>query len=174
METLKSEGLAKSIGVSNFNAKQIHKLMSVAKVKPAMNQVECHPYLNQETLKQVCDKHAIVLTAYSPFGGNPSIIKEGMQYHVLQKSLWQDPVIKNIADKYNKKVSHVLIRFQIVRGIAVIPKSVTAERITDNANVFDFELSQEDITAPMALNRGERTVALDMLKNAKEYPSLHE
>ena len=173
METLKAEGLAKSIGVSNYNTKQIEKLMSVAKVKPAMNQVECHPYLNQETLKKVCDKHGIVLTAYSPFGGNPGPLKEGID-HVPKKSLWQDSVIKNIADKYGKKVSHVLIRFQLQRGIAVIPKSVTPERIVDNANVFDFELSEEDITALKALNRGDRTVALEMLKSAKEYPFLQE
>lgn len=175
MEKLKSEGLAKSIGVSNYNTKQIEQLVSVAKVKPAMNQVECHPYLNQETLKKTCDKHGIVLTAYSPFGGNPRPTKEGgREVNETRKSLWEDEVIKNIAQKYNKKVSHVLIRFQIQRGVSVIPKSVTTERVIDNGNVFDFELSEEDMKALMALNRGERIVVLEMLKNEKGYPFLQE
>lgn len=175
MEKLKADGLAKSIGVSNYNTKQIEKLVSVANVKPVMNQVECHPYLNQETLKKTCDKHGIVLTAYCPFGGNPRPTKEGgREENATRKSLWENQVIKNIAQKHNKKVSHVLIRFQIQRGIAVIPKSVTVERVIDDANVFDFELTQEDMASLMALNRGERIVVLEMLKNLKGYPFSQE
>ena len=124
---------------------------------------------------EVCKEHGIVLTAYSPFGGNPRPTKEGVrEVSATRKSLWEDEVIKNIAQKYNKEVSHVLIRFQIQRGVAVIPKSVTPERVIDNGNVFDFELSQEDMTALMALNRGERIVVREMLKNEKGYPFLQE
>jgi aldehyde reductase len=169
MEQLVRDGKTRSIGVSNFNSKQIEKLFSVSKIKPVMNQVESHPYLSQEKLKEVCDKHGIIMTAYSAFGGNPVPSHNGPKETNVKVSLWDNDVIKRIADKHKKKVNHVLLRYQIDRGVAVIPKSVDPKRVVDNFNIFDFKLDAEDMKALSSLNKNERMNG-DFLKGCKNYP----
>lgn len=170
MEKLVTDGLAKSVGISNFNTKQVEKLMAVAKIKPVLNQVESTPYLTQEVLKKTCDKYGIVLTAFSPFGGPP--MDGGKDDNSFKKKLWDEPIIKDLAKKYNKNVSHVLLKFHIQRGVTVVPKSVTKERIIDNGNIFDFELTEEEMTSLKALNRGGRTwdIMINFLQGCKNYP----
>ena len=170
LEKVQQDGLTKTIGISNFNSKQTEHLVSVCKIKPAMNQVECHPYYSQEKLRGVCAKHGIIMTAYSAFGGNPRPSEGGLKDHDIKVALWNDEVIKKIADKHKKKITHVLLRFQIQRGISVIPKSVNPERVIDNFNIFDFELDEQDMQEIGSLNRGERMSGFDMLKGCKNYP----
>uniref|UniRef100_UPI00398E3B47 aldo-keto reductase family 1 member A1-A n=1 Tax=Pristiophorus japonicus TaxID=55135 RepID=UPI00398E3B47 len=136
MEKLLEKGLVKAIGLSNFNAKQI----SVATCRPVVNQIECHPYLIQNQLVDHCTKQRIVVTAYSPLGSpdrpwaRPGDLK-----------LLEDPRILQIAEKYGKSPAQVIIRWQVQRGIACIPKSATPSRIKENIEVFDFMLSMKDM-----------------------------
>lgn len=171
MEKLKEDGLAKSIGVSNFNTKQIEQLVAACKVKPSMNQVESSPYLTQEKLREVCKEHGIVLTAYCPLGGSPRPNKEGEVGETdIRKSLFENDTVKQLAEKHGKKPSQILLKFHVQRGVVVIPKSVTKERIIENADIFDFELTEEELASLIALNRNERIVSLEAMKRCKNFP----
>ncbi|XKL68858.1 hypothetical protein PGB90_006627 [Kerria lacca] len=167
MENLVKKNLVRSIGVSNFNSKQIEDIFAVAEIKPVTNQVlvECHPYLNQNKLKEFCEKKGIILTAYSPLGSpdRPWATKD-------DPVLLEDPKVKELAEKYKKSPAQILIKFQIQRGIIVIPKSVTASRIKSNVDVFDFTLSEEDLKILGSFNKVERYCHLKWDKNHKDYP----
>lgn len=140
MEELVDAGLTKAIGISNFNSKQVDRIMQAARIKPVTNQVECHPYLNQDRLAAHCKKYGIVLTAYSPLGS-----PDRPWAKPDDPKLLDDSKLAAIAKKYNKEVAQVLIRYQIEKGNVVIPKSVTKSRIISNAEVFDFKITPEDV-----------------------------
>lgn len=157
--------LVRSLGVSNFSEEQLERLLAVAKVPVCVNQVECHPYLNQKKLMEYCKEKNIVITAYSPLGSpDRPWAKPG------DVELMDEPKLKAIGDKYNKSVAQVLIRYQIQRGNVVIPKSVTPKRIKENMEVFDFELSSEDMETIDSFDRCGRFCGLEWLKHHKYYP----
>ncbi|XP_005988273.1 aldo-keto reductase family 1 member B7 [Latimeria chalumnae] len=172
MEALVEEGLVKSIGVSNFNISQLKRLLSVANIKPSVNQVELHPYLCQPKLVEYCKSNGIVLTAYSPFGspGRDFKGKENDPYNLLN-----DPVIKEIGQTYGKTSAQVLLRYHVQRGIVVIPKSVTPSRIIENTKIFDFSLTDEDFQKLEGLNRNWRACAWDFVgTNLHKYYPFNE
>ncbi|XP_073843922.1 aldo-keto reductase 1B-like isoform X1 [Musca autumnalis] len=163
MEKLVQDGLVKSIGVSNFNKNQIERVLAVATIPPATNQVECHPYLTQKKLMEYCKSKNIAITAYSPLGSpNRPWAKAG------DPVLMEDPKIVEIATKYSKTPAQILIRYQIQRGNIVIPKSVTKSRIASNFDVFGFELTAEDMANIDSFDCNGRLVPL--LNDAGTHP----
>ncbi|KAJ8705776.1 hypothetical protein PYW08_012822 [Mythimna loreyi] len=165
LEPLVGEGLVKSIGISNFNSKQIERLLKSAKIVPVTNQVECHPYLNQRRLIDFCLARNITVTAYSPLGSpDRPWAKPG------DPNLLEDPKLKAIADRLGKTVAQVLIRYQVDRGVIVIPKSVTKSRIASNFDVFDFKLSQEDMSLIDSFDCNGRLVPMTASLGHKYHP----
>ncbi|KAG9273050.1 aldose reductase-like isoform X1 [Astyanax mexicanus] len=169
MEALRASGKVKSIGVSNFSIEQLERLLSVAKVCPAVNQVELHPYLVQSDLIEYCKSKNIVLVAYSPFG-SPDRPKELQRGDTDPKKLLEDPVIGKIAAKHRRTPAQILLRYHIEQDIAVIPKSVKPNHILENTKVFDFYLPEEDMKALKSLNRGWKACTLEQLESHPFYP----
>ena len=130
MEKLFKDGKCKAIGVSNFTVDHLKELMEKTDVVPAVNQVEFSPYLYQKELLEFCKEKGIVLEAYSPL----------TRGHKLN-----DPKLIEIAEKYGKSAAKILIRWGLQKGIVVLPKSKMERRVMENANVFDFEISEEDM-----------------------------
>ncbi|XP_058832562.1 aldo-keto reductase family 1 member B1-like [Topomyia yanbarensis] len=155
MEQLVELGLTKSIGISNFNSKQIERVLAVATIKPVVNQIECHPYLSQTKLSEFCASRDIVITAYSPLGSpnRPWAKPDDPQ-------LMEDPEIVAIGRKYDKTAAQILIRYQIQRGHVVIPKSVCIFRIQSNIDVFDFELTEDEMKHITSFDRNGRLVPI--------------
>eukprot|EP00397_Hematodinium_sp_SG-2012_P048987 GEMP01056330.1.p1 GENE.GEMP01056330.1~~GEMP01056330.1.p1 ORF type:complete len:362 (+),score=61.29 GEMP01056330.1:78-1088(+) len=153
MEELVDAGLTKDIGLSNFNQKQIEYVLETARIRPAVLQIECHPYLNQAPLIEFCKSKGIAMTAYSPLASPDRPPGWAKASDVV---LMDDPKIKAIATKYDVSVPQVLIRYQLDRGVIVVPKSVTPARIASNFDVFDFKLEPDDIALISSLNRNWR------------------
>jgi len=165
MEKLVDEGLVKHIGFSNFNSVQIQRVIDNSRIKPTILQIEVHPYLTQEKLIKFAHEKGIGVTAYSPLGSPDRPWADQTDPSVLS-----DPVLIKIAEKYKKSPAQILIRFPIDRGIVVIPKSRTPSRISENRDVFDFKLSQEDINSLLALNRDFRACPCVRDKLHKYWP----
>eukprot|EP01095_Lingulamoeba_sp_RSL-Kostka_P015510 TRINITY_DN7159_c0_g1_i1.p1 TRINITY_DN7159_c0_g1~~TRINITY_DN7159_c0_g1_i1.p1 ORF type:complete len:311 (+),score=131.82 TRINITY_DN7159_c0_g1_i1:60-992(+) len=164
MEELYREGLVKNIGVSNFNISQLEALLESADIVPHVNQVELHPYLQQKELIAYCKEHNIVVTAYSPLG-SPGTASCSNMDRVLD-----DEVLTGIAEKYNKTTAHVCIRFQIQSGVVVIPKSVTPSRIISNNDVWDFELTDDEMEAIRNIDRSQRYIKATSMSKSPYYP----
>ncbi len=140
-EKLYEEGRVRAIGVSNFNAHHLEELMEDCKVKPMVNQVEFHPKLTQQKVHEFCKQHQIQLEAWSP---------------LMQGQLLDNPTIVEIANKHDKSPAQVILRWDLQNEVVTIPKSIKPHRIKENADIFDFELSQEDMDKISALNEDQR------------------
>ncbi|MCL5065173.1 MAG: aldo/keto reductase [Firmicutes bacterium] len=140
LERIYEEGRVRAIGVSNFQGHHIDTLLAEANVVPMVNQVELHPLLRQTELAEYCRSHHIQIEAWSPL----------MQGHLDQ------PVITTLAQKYQKTAAQIVLRWDLQRQIVTIPKSVHQDRIIENAQVFDFELDDEDMQAIDDMNRDQR------------------
>uniref|UniRef100_A0A8C9SVR3 alcohol dehydrogenase (NADP(+)) n=1 Tax=Scleropages formosus TaxID=113540 RepID=A0A8C9SVR3_SCLFO len=165
MEGLVEKGLVKAIGLSNFNSRQIDDILSVAKIKPVVLQVESHPYLTQVELLQHCQKRGLVMTAYSPLGSPDRTWK-----HPDEPVLLDEPVLATLALKYNKTPAQVILRWQTQRGVVTIPKSVTESRIKENIQIFDFALDPEEVNKVTALDRGWRYIIPMVTVDGKRVP----
>jgi 2,5-diketo-D-gluconate reductase A len=143
LEEFYRDGRARSIGVSNFTAHHLRRLFREAEVRPAVNQVEVHPYFTQDELRAFCGEHQIAVEAWSPIARGGDLLS--------------DPAVTVIARRLGKTPAQVVLRWHIEKGHIVFPKSVTPERIRQNIAIFDFELSGEDVETIGGLNRNERT-----------------
>jgi 2,5-diketo-D-gluconate reductase A len=144
-EKLQEDGLARSIGVSNFLIPHLERLFDETDVLPSVNQIEIHPALQQQELRHFCLDHDIVPEAYSP---------------LAQGEVLREPAIQELAGKHRKTPAQVILRWHIQEGNIVIPKSVTPARIKENIEIFDFELTKEDMRVFERLDTGLR-IGLD-------------
>ncbi|KAM4813360.1 aldo-keto reductase family 1 member C3-like [Urocitellus parryii] len=168
MEKCKDAGLAKSIGVSNFNRRQLEMILNKPglKYKPVCNQVECHVYHNQKKLLDFCKSKDIVLVAFSALGTQRD------KRWVDQNSpvLLDDPVLGALAKKHKRSPALIALRYQLQRGVVVLAKSFNENRIKENIQVFDFTLTAEDMKDLDGLNRNFRYVAWPLMADHPEYP----
>ncbi|MBZ9731470.1 aldo/keto reductase [Salegentibacter sp. JZCK2] len=151
----KKQGLVKHVGVSNFSAMKLEELMEETSEHPEMNQVELHPYLQQNELLEFCSKHNIHVTAFSPLGSGDR--PDGLKAK-NEPSLLENPIIKKIAKKHSATAGQVLIKWSEMRGTAVIPKSTNEERIIENLASAGLNLKEEDLDAIAALDEHYRYV----------------
>jgi methylglyoxal/glyoxal reductase len=145
MIRLFQESKARAVGVSNYEIGDLKELLQNTDVRPAVNQVEFHPFLYQQDLLQFCEKNKIQLEAYSP---------------LTRAQRLNHPILLEVAKKYDKTSAQVLIRWGLQHGLVVIPKSIHEERIRQNSEVFDFQIKTEDMTLLDSLNENLRTVFL--------------
>jgi 2,5-diketo-D-gluconate reductase A len=150
LEKLYADGKVRAIGVSNFMPPHIERLLSETSVVPAVNQIEVHPYFRQSGLLAVDTEHGILNQAWSPIGGI-TFYRDGSHGSTLK-----DPVIGEIANAHGKTPAQVMLRWHLQQNRQVIPKSVTPSRIAENFDVFDFDLSTEQLAAIDALDTGVR------------------
>jgi 2,5-diketo-D-gluconate reductase A len=140
LEEFQSEGRAKSIGVSNFQVDHLERLAAQADVVPAVNQIEVHPYFLNAEVRAYGDEHGIVTEAWSP---------------IAQGGVLDDETIGEIAERVGRTPAQVVLRWHVQHGHIVFPKSVTPERIRENYEIYDFELTDDDLSSIDGLDRGE-------------------
>ncbi|XP_076729094.1 aldo-keto reductase family 1 member C4-like isoform X3 [Callospermophilus lateralis] len=172
MEKCKDAGLAKSIGVSNFNRRQLEMILNKPglKYKPVCNQVECHVYHNQRKLLDFCKSRDIVLVAYGALG------TQRYKQWVDQNSpvLLDDPLLGALAKKHKRSPALIALRYQLQRGVVVLAQSLKESEIKENIQVFDFELTEEDMKVLDGLNRNFRYVAMPSMSDHPNYPFADE
>jgi len=155
METLVDKGLVKAIGVSNFSMPKLQHVLELARIKPAVNQIEGHPYLQQPALKAFCDENGVIITAYSPLGSPdrpPRVFDES------DPVLLEDESLARIATELGRSPADVLIRWAVQRGTVVIPKSVTPKRIVSNLEAASKPLPEATMAALEKFDRGLRFI----------------
>jgi diketogulonate reductase-like aldo/keto reductase len=150
LETLLAEQRVRAIGISNFMPEHLGRLLAETTIVPAVNQIEVHPYFQQTELQQLNARHGMVTQAWSPIGGITF-------YRRGDRSTLEDPTILGIAGRHGKSAAQVMLRWHLQDGRAVIPKSIKPARIAENFDVFDFELSDEQMAAIRALDTGKRS-----------------
>ncbi|QHW32348.1 aldo/keto reductase [Paenibacillus rhizovicinus] len=141
LETLYKAGRVKAIGVSNFHVHHLEELLKDAEIKPMVNQVEFHPRLSQQALRDYTKAQGIQLEAWSP---------------LMQGGLLDNETLVELAAKHGKSVTQIILRWDLQHGVVTIPKSTKAHRIAENASIYDFELSGEDMARIDALNEDRR------------------
>ncbi|UPO90144.1 aldo/keto reductase [Niallia sp. Man26] len=164
MEELYEEGKIRAIGVSNFYPDRLVDLIKNNKIVPAVNQVETHPFFQQNIAKEVMKEYGVQLQSWGPFA-------EG------QKNIFQNGVLTEIGEQYGKTVAQVILRWHLQRGVVTIPKSVHQERIVENFNIWDFTLSDEDMSKIALMDIGKSEIvdhfSADMAKMLNEW-RIHE
>ncbi|WP_027409994.1 aldo/keto reductase [Anoxybacteroides tepidamans] len=144
LEKIYKDGRARAIGVSNFHIHHLEDLLAECEIKPMVNQVEYHPRLTQKELHAFCKQHGIQLEAWSP---------------LMRGALLEEPTLIDIGRKYGKTPAQVILRWDLQNEVVTIPKSITPERIKENADIFDFELTAEEMERIDSLNLNKRSGA---------------
>ncbi|MGG0174985.1 aldo/keto reductase [Gottfriedia acidiceleris] len=141
LETLYKNGKVKAIGMSNFQIHHLKEVMANAEIMPMINQVELHPMLSQVELREFLKANSIQVEAWAP---------------LMQGQLFENETLLQIANKHNKSIAQVVLRWHLQNGVVIIPKSIKEHRIQENANIFDFELTEEDMNQIDSLNQNHR------------------
>ncbi|XP_053572215.1 rho crystallin-like [Bombina bombina] len=168
LEAIKDAGLVKSIGVSNFNRRQLERLLNKPglKYKPVCNQVEAHVYLSQSKLHEFCKQHGIVLVAYSVLGSH----RDKNWVDLSTPVLLEDPVLASVAAKYKRSPAEIAMRYILQKGLVVLAKSFSPARIKQNLGIFEFELSVEDVKILDGLDKNLHYGPFKEMKEHPEYP----
>lgn len=140
LEEYYEKGVFRAIGVSNFQPGHIEAVLRNSDVIPAVNQIEVHPYLSQEPLVKYCHEKGIEIECWSP---------------IARGKVFSDSLLQSLADKYQKSIAQIVLRWEVQRGLIVIPKSIHKDRMLENADIFDFELSEDDMKLIFSLNQNE-------------------
>ena len=157
MEEIYKTNQARAIGVSNYNKRHLSDLIDGGEgekgceIVPHVNQIEVNPYCQPHDLLEFCKKHSIVVEAYSPFGSGAT-------------GVLQDETVKELAKKYEKNVGQVIVRWLLQEGIVVLPKSGSKERAKGNVDVFDFNLTEEEVERMRGLDKGKSCLGVDLEK----------
>ncbi|XP_035449985.1 1,5-anhydro-D-fructose reductase [Spodoptera frugiperda] len=158
LEQFQKSGFIRNIGLSNFNEQQIEKIMKHATFKPQVLQVELHAYFQQKELREFCEQHDIILTAYAPLG-SPGAKNHFVTKYKYSPSTFPDLLhlleVGTLAKKYKKTPAQILLHFLVKQNIVVIPKSTNLDRLRENMNIYDFELTQEEMNILYELDKGE-------------------
>lgn len=141
IEDLYKQKKVRAIGVCNCNAEQLESIIEFAEINPMVNQVELHPNRSEKELLKVCKRHNIVVEAWSP---------------LMRGGLFSNPIINNLSEKYNKSQAQIILRWHLQNDVIAIPKTSALSRIKENLDIFDFEISKEDMEKIDSLNTGER------------------
>lgn len=155
LEKALAKGKVKNIGISNFENQKLEELCNAAKVQPVLNQVELHPYFQQNDLRKRMEKYGTKIEAWAPLGHKMTTIDK-------------EEVILNLAKKYNKSFAQIILRWDIQRGIITIPKSENKDRIKENFNIFDFSLTDEEVKQIDALDGKQKRIQDDDATLEKE------
>lgn len=166
MEECHRLGWAKAIGVSNFSCKKLELMLTHAKIVPAVNQVELHPLWQQRKLREFCKEKGIHVSAYSPLGGN------GVLWGTL--AVLENEEIKSIAHSIGKSVAQVCLRWAFQSGVSFLPKSFNKERLKENMDIFDWELSEKEMMKINALPQKRMVLALPYVSPNGVYKSCEE
>lgn len=153
MEELVDAGLVKRIGVCNLGTAMLRDVKSYARIQPAVNQVEMHPYLTQENLLRYCQEAGIAVTAFSPFGASSYV---PLSMADANESLFDDPVIQEIGAAHGKTVGQIALRWGVQRGTVTIPKTQTVAHLQENLDIYDFALSDDEMLTIDQMNRDRR------------------
>lgn len=140
-EDMKKEGLTKSIGVSNYGMVHLQYLATQAHEMPVVDQLECHPWLSEKPMIDFNNKHHIVTQAWAPLG---------------RGRIFEEPIIKSLAEKYSKSPAQIILRWHLQNGLSFIPKSAHAARIKQNADIYDFQLTSDDMKQMNSINKNVR------------------
>ena len=140
-EDMKKEGLTKSIGVSNYGMVHLQYLATQAHELPVVDQLECHPWLSEKPMIEFNNQHHIVTQAWAPLG---------------RGRIFEEPIIKSLAQKYGKSPAQIILRWHLQNGLSFIPKSAHASRIKENADIYDFELTHDDMLKMDSINKNVR------------------
>lgn len=154
MEKAVAEGKVKSIGINNFESERLEELIGAAKIKPAVLQVECHPYYRQNALKQRLAPYGTAIESWYPIGHG-------------DKGLLNEPVFTELAEKYGKNNVQIILRWHIQEGNIVFPKSTNPKHIRENIDIFDFELTEEEMRQIRALDKGVRFFNMSLADQEK-------
>uniref|UniRef100_F6WI49 NADP-dependent oxidoreductase domain-containing protein n=1 Tax=Ciona intestinalis TaxID=7719 RepID=F6WI49_CIOIN len=162
MEKCVDLGLAKSIGVSNFNSEQVQSVLNTCRIKPITNQVESHIMLQQNKLRNMCQQNNIKLTVFRSLGGQVKLSEH--------PDMFNNPTVMKIAKKHDRSVSQILLRWHIEKGHILLVKSSNPEHLKSNINIFEFSLTEEDMDELSKLDSGFRFCPFNANKPSKQYP----
>ncbi|KAG2670166.1 hypothetical protein I3843_14G069000 [Carya illinoinensis] len=166
MENCQKLGLAKSIGVSNFTRKKLETLLSTARIHPAVNQVEMNPYWQQKQLREFCEEKGIHITAYSPLGGKGTIW--GTNW------IMECEVLKEIANAKGRTIAQISLRWVHEQGVSVVVKSFNKERMKENLDIFDWNLSPDELQKIAGIPQRRGSIASEFISDEGPYKTLSE